>query len=112
MNRRQYQPNSESRLTTAPRVICEAGPMFATMQESRGALSAETDSENRNTLTNPLTWRDRQMVGRSPCAARFASLERCVIFLWLGFASIVAGVVRNCGLWEMGGEIATRQEAE
>ena len=42
--------------------------MFATKQESRGALSAETDSENRNTLTNPLTWRDRQMwvVARAP----------------------------------------------
>jgi hypothetical protein len=42
--------------------------MFANKQESRGALSAETDSESRNTLANPLTWREGQMwvVARAP----------------------------------------------
>jgi hypothetical protein len=37
-------------------------------QELRGALSAETDSEDRNTLTNPLTPADRQtwVVARAP----------------------------------------------
>ena len=51
-----------------------------TKQELRGALSAETDSEDRNTLTNPLTPADRQtwVVARasrdllllvSPCTA-------------------------------------------
>jgi hypothetical protein len=37
-------------------------------QELRGAFSAETDSEDRNTLTNPLTPADRQtwVVARAP----------------------------------------------
>jgi hypothetical protein len=50
-----------------------------TKQELRGALSAETDSEDRNTLTNPLTLADRQtwVVARAPRDLLLLAVSPC-----------------------------------
>jgi hypothetical protein len=77
---RQYcDPNSGTGRTTAARAMCDAGPGLPTKQELRGALSAETDSEDRNTLTNPLTLADRQtwVVARAPRDLLLLAVSPC-----------------------------------
>jgi hypothetical protein len=57
-------------------------------------MRAETDSENRNTLTNPLTWRDRQMWVVAVRRA-FRIYAKYSFFLRLGFTTIVAGMPKS-----------------
>ena len=75
MNHRQYEPNSENRLTTAPRLVCAARPMFANKAGIARRIERRDRQRKSQHLDEPAYLAGPPNVGRSPCAARFASLE-------------------------------------